>query len=49
MKRENKQARNLVAKHAHKSNRAMVHENKKRKARDEYWNGHKKGSLWDLI
>lgn len=49
MKTKTVKTRNLVAKHARKSNRAMVHENKKRKARNETWDGFKKGSLWDLI
>lgn len=40
--------RNFVAKHAHKSNRASVHENKKHKA-ELALGKYKKGPLWDLI
>ena len=49
MKSKKTKARNFVAKHAKACNRHVVHENKKRKAEEQYWNGLKKGSLWDLI
>lgn len=48
MNRKSEQARNLVAKHAHRVNKCVVHENKKRK--EELALGkYKKGPLWDLI
>lgn len=48
MKTNQNMARNFVAKNAHKSNKSLVHENKKRKA-DLALGKYKKGPLYDLI
>ena len=49
MKREMKQVRNLVAKHAHKSNKCLVHNNKLKQMEKRACRGSKPSSLFWLI